>query len=146
MHTDIGRKQKERERRLVRRLVDGLAGWLTFRQAGGARTLYSEYSLYPPIYEIATGRAWPVLAQEPIMNSTRGDGAPSTIDFVFYEKPRGGSQASRGLVMMELKYLRGENTTNELEGLHDDFTKLRMVSPNTLRNATSFLACGAPGK
>src|SRR5258708_6422995 len=128
------KNQKDREQRLVRRLVEGLAGWLTFRQAGGAKTLYSEYFLYTPIYEIASGRAWSVLAQEPISNSVRKCGAPSTLDFVFYEKSRGGSTGARGLVMMEVKYLRGRNTTLELGGLEDDFTKLRTVTADGLRN------------
>ena len=146
MPADIRKKQRERERRLVRRLVDGLAGWLTFRQAGGAKTLYSEYFLYPPIYEIASGRAWSVLAQEPITSLLPKDGAPSTVDFVFYEKSRGGSPDSRGLIMMEVKYLRGENTTQELRGLQDDFTKLRIVARDDLRNATLLSACGPPDK
>jgi len=108
--------------------------------------LYSEYFLYPPIYEIASGRAWSVLAQEPVRNLEPKDGAPRTLDFVFYKKPYGESRDYRGLIMMEVKYLRGENTTQELEGLQDDFTKLRNVAPGDLRHATSFLTCGAPDK
>lgn len=140
-------EQKERERKLVRRVVDGLAGWLTFRQAGGATTLYSEYFLYPPIYEIASGRAWSVLAQEPIKGATASApsrGAPSTLDFVFYESR--GVPGNHGLVMMEVKYLRGKNATQNLSGLQDDFIKLRMVARDTLRNARRLSKCGSPAK
>jgi hypothetical protein len=144
MGVDIQKKQKQREQRLVRRLVEGLVGWLTFRQAAGAKTLYSEYFLYPPIYEIASGRRWSVLAQEPIKNSMPG--APSTLDFVFYEKADNRSPDRRGLILMEVKYLRGENTTNELRGLQEDFTKLRAVTRDGLRNARSLAACGTPSK
>ncbi|WP_189048809.1 hypothetical protein [Aliidongia dinghuensis] len=140
------KNQRKRERILIRRLVDGLAGWLTFKQAGAARTLYCEHFLYPPIYEIASGRGWSVLAQEPITTSSARSGAPSTLDFVFFEKSRNIQRGSRGLIMIEIKYIRGDNITLELQGLYDDFTKLRTAVPNVLRSAKSLSSCGDPDK
>jgi predicted CopG family antitoxin len=143
--TSVEKNQKKREGYLVRRLVDGLAGWLTFKQACGASSLYCEHFLYPPMYDIVSGRGWSVLAQEVITNSTPKNGPPRTLDFVFYEKPNkyGGL---RGLIMIEVKYLRDDNVTQELCGLDEDFMKLRGVTPNNLRNAKALSACGTPGK
>jgi hypothetical protein len=47
---------------------------------------------------------------------------------------------------MEVKFLRGKNTTQELAGLQADFTRLRGVTSHDLRSTTSLSACGAPGK
>lgn len=143
---NLAQKQQEKmEKKLVHRLVDGVAGWLTYKQAAGARTLYSEYFLYQPIYEIASGQGWSVRAQEPIANRPKKSGAPSTLDFVFYELPLKDDR-NIGIIMMEVKYLRGENTTQELRTLQDDFTKLRAAKSDDLRHTKSPSACGTPGK
>jgi hypothetical protein len=36
------------ERRLMRRMVDGLAGWATYQQALGAKQLYNEHFFINP--------------------------------------------------------------------------------------------------
>jgi hypothetical protein len=141
----MAKSQRNREKKLIRRLVEGVAGWLTYKQASGSRTLFGEHFLYPPIYDIALGRGWSVLAQEAIDSKVPKTGARSTIDFVFSEAPQ-NSEGSSALIMMEVKYLRGGNTTVELRGLHDDFMKLRATSQNDLDNAKSLTACGTPGK
>jgi hypothetical protein len=136
------KKKKEDERKLVRRLVDGLAAWVTFKQAANAKTLYSEYFLYPAMYEIASGRGWSVLAQEPITKSSPKSGAPSTVDFVFYRNSRGSRPG--GMILLEVKYLRGVNVSQELGGLQDDFEKLQNLTSDHLRHATSLSDCGYP--
>jgi hypothetical protein len=138
------KNQKKREALLVRRLVDGMAGWLTFKQAGAAKTLYSEYFVYPPLYEIGSGRGWNVVAQAAVTKSIPKKGAPESLDFVFFRDQKGGR--GQGAVMMEVKFLRGESSTQELNSLYADFNKLKKVSLTSINNVSlNNLNC-TPGK
>ncbi|GBR69199.1 hypothetical protein [Gluconobacter kanchanaburiensis] len=135
-------RQRKLEEKLVRRLVEGTAAWLTFKQATSARTLYSEHFLYPPLFEIGFGRGWKAVAQVPVTKATPTAGAPKTLDFVFFKN----SKSSTAAVMIEVKFLRGTNTSQELAALYYDFKKLRDVSIKKIDNATlNTLEC-APGK
>jgi hypothetical protein len=125
------------ERYLMRRVLDGLSGWLTYVQASGAKTLYCEHFLYPPIHDIVKGRDWSVAAQQPLKGNLK-----KRIDFVFYR--RAPEYDPPGLVLLEVKYLTNVNRTIELERLSEDFDKLRDISGRTLRDDMS--DCGPPTK
>lgn len=103
-------------------------------QATGARTLYCEHFLYPPIYDIAKGREWAVQAQQPLKGSAK------TIDFIFFRPRRGKREA--GLVFLEVKYLTGINPSQECKRLGEDFQKLKKVSAERLKDADEASKCG----
>jgi hypothetical protein len=50
---------------LIRRVVDGLSGWLVFQQALKANV--TEHALYPAIFQIAQGRGWKVQTQQKLV-------------------------------------------------------------------------------
>jgi hypothetical protein len=125
---------------LIRRLLDGLCGWLTYQQAANAKTLYNEHFLYPPIREIATGREWKVNAQRPLKRTAPGAGASKTIDFVFLRKDN-NSERKPGLVFLEVKYLRNSNSTHEIQNLAIDMVKLRSTSAEGLQDGVSIPDC-----
>ena len=130
----------------MRRMVDGLAGWITFQQAAGASALYGEHFFYPPMQAIALGRKWQVSAQESIIpQNANKSGPPSTIDFIFYRQNK--NQWSReGIVIVEVKYLRGDNKTQDIKELRGDIDKLRPLQISQLQYFNTFQNCGAPAK
>ena len=115
------------DRYLLRRLLDGLSGWLAYIQATGAKTLYCEHFLYPPIHDIAKGRGWVVRAQQPVKSNAQ------RIDFVIFQRSK--TQVKSGLIFLEVKYLTNVNKSLELARLSEDFTKLRALSKESLRDA-----------
>jgi len=132
------------EQVLMRRIVGGLVGWATFYQASGTGRHYSEYLFYQHIEWMAVGRGWRVRQQHKIIGQ-RSVGAPSTVDFVIYRRP--GSRASReGLLFVEVKYLRGDNPSQDLGYLWDDVEKLRSLVPTGLVDHATFAKCGPPAK
>jgi hypothetical protein len=135
----------ELEQKLMRRLVDGLAGWATYHQACGAGRHYDEHLFYQHIERIALGRNWQVKQQQPIVGSTPAKGAPSTIDFVFFRKP-GYQRSRRGLLFVEVKYLRGDHPTQDIENIRKDIDKLRGLQPASLANAPHLAQCGSPAR
>jgi hypothetical protein len=130
------------ERYLIRRLLDGIAGWLTFQQAAGAKTLYCEHFLYPPIHDVAKGREWSVRAQEPIKKLIRTRGAPQTIDFIFFRNDT--DEHYPGLVFLEIKYVRNANGTREINGLAEDMEKLSEIDSSDIESADTISECGTP--
>jgi hypothetical protein len=118
------------ERYLINRLLDGLSGWLMYKQAMGAKQLYSEYFLYAPIYDIATGRGWSVLAQEHLRKPAD---ARRSIDFVLYRRRR--KRSGPGFLFLEVKYLKNVNRTVELKRLAHDFEKLRLTAKTDIDNS-----------
>lgn len=131
-----------RERYLMRRLVDGMAGWATFHQACGANRHYDEHLFYQHIDALASGRQWRVSQQHPVLGPVRR-GAPSTIDFVIY-RDSAHADTLPGLAFVEVKYLRGTNPSQDLHELRKDIDKLRTVQPESLASSNQFLACGRP--
>ncbi|GGN59218.1 hypothetical protein GCM10011349_39530 [Novosphingobium indicum] len=131
-----------RERYLMRRLVDGMAGWATFHQASGPNRHYDEHLFYQHIATLASGRDWRVSQQHRIVGPTRR-GAPSTIDFVFYrESSYAGTQP--GLAFVEVKYLRGSNPSQDLRELRRDIDKLRSIGSAQIASKQGLSASGKP--
>lgn len=128
----------------MRRVVDGLAGWITYYQACGTGRHYDEHVFYQHVDDLAAGRGWKVLQQKQIAGQGT-PGAPSTVDFVIYRRP--GNQLSReGLLFLEMKYFRGDNPTQDLGYLWDDITKLRPLVPSGLVSHATLTQCGPPAK
>lgn len=127
---------------LIRRLLDGIAGWLTYQQAAGAKTLYCEHFLYPPIHNVAKGRQWSVRAQEPLKKVNGIRGAPETIDFIFSRNDT--DDHDPGLVFLEIKYVRNVNRTSEIDGLTEDMEKLSRTEPSDIESVDTVSECGAP--
>jgi hypothetical protein len=133
------------ERRLMRRMVDGLAGWATYHQAVGAKQLYNEHFFYQPVHDIAVGRHWEVRGQAKIVDSNLRKGPPSTIDFVFFRRPN--NQWSRsGIVFVEVKYLRGDNPSQDIAELRKDINKLRHSDISDLEYSAILNHGGSPAK
>jgi len=130
------------ERYLMRRLVDGMAGWATFHQACGANRHYNEHLFYQHIDTLASGRQWRVSQQHPVLRSAQR-GAPLTIDFVIYRDST-HADTKPGLAFIEVKYLRGTNPSQDLKELRKDIDKLRTVQPESLASSNQVLACGRP--
>src|SRR5262245_18348982 len=121
------------EQYLVRRLLNGIAGWLTFQQAAGRKTLYCEHYLYAPIHAVAQGRLWSVHAQGQIKRQRGAQGASKAIDFIFFRTDT--DEYDQGLLLLEVKYLRGSNRTTELSGIASDIIKLRSVNASGVKSA-----------
>jgi hypothetical protein len=134
------------EQKLMRRLVDGLAGWATYYQACGAGRHYEEHLFYQHIEQIAVGRRWRVSLQHALVGSLPvRRSPPSSVDFVISRKlGEAGSRA--GLVFLEVKYLRGTNPSQDLKQLRQDIDKLRALNPQGLINNQRILQCGDPAK
>jgi hypothetical protein len=130
------------ERYLMRRLVDGMAGWATFYQASMANRHYDEHLFYQHIESLAAGRLWRVSQQHRILGPMRR-GAPSTIDFVIF-RDSSYAETQPGLALVEVKYLRGSNPSQDLRELRRDIDKLRAVEPESLASSNQLLACGRP--
>lgn len=114
---------------LIRRLVDGLSGWLVYQQAAKTNC-NSEYSLYAPIQHIATLRGWKVVQQQKLVRTKGATGAPKQIDFLFYREPT----IKRGkIVILEVKYLRASNAFADRTALPKDIEKLSSISLGDLQ-------------
>jgi hypothetical protein len=101
----------EIELRLARRIVDGVAAWATFHQAGHPNAHYDEHLFYPAIREIAEGRNWDAKQQQPLKRLAGAIGASKTVDFLIYRNS--GTQRSP-VIIVEVKYLRGKNPVQDL--------------------------------
>ena len=132
------------EKYLMRRLIDGISGWLTYQQAAGAKTLYCEHFLYPPIHEIASGRKWTVRAQERVKRQTGARGSPRTVDFIFFRTDT--KDYKPGLIFLEVKYLRGSNPTIQLREIGNDIKKLSGIGASDVESATTISKCGTAKK
>jgi hypothetical protein len=130
------------ERYLMRRMVDGMAAWAAFHQASGARRHYDEHLFYQHIASLASGRLWRVSQQHRIQGSARR-GAPSTIDFVIHRESS-YADTKPGLALVEVKYLRGSNPSQDLRELRKDIDKLRAVQLEHLGSSDRVLASGRP--
>jgi len=130
------------ERYLMRRLVDGMAGWATFYQSAAANRHYNEHLFYQHIESLASGRQWRVSQQHQILGPAR-PGAPSTIDFVIY-RDSSYADTQPGLALVEVKYLRGTNPSQDLRELRRDIDKLRGTEPVSLASPARLTACGRP--
>lgn len=129
----------------MRRMVAGLAGWATYQQAVGAKQLYNEHFFYTPIHDIAVGRHWEIRSQAKIFDSIQRKGPPGTIDFVFFR--RHNNQWSRsGIVLVEVKYLRGDNPSQDIAELRKDINKLRLLDVSDLEHSALLNSCGSPAK
>ena len=132
------------EQKLMRRLVDGLAGWATYYQACGAGRHYDEHLFYQHIEAIAVGRRWKVGQQYPLIG-TGGRGAPSTVDFVISRRTgEAGSRAA--LLLVEVKYLRGDNPSQDLDQLRKDIQKLRGLQASAFQQNQRIVQCGPPAR
>lgn len=87
---------------LMVRLAEGLAGWLSYQQVARRNPIYSEYLLYPPIFEMASGRGWNALPQKSMPREQGQQGAPRTLDFVFARPPQG--DRAKALAALEIKF------------------------------------------
>jgi len=128
----------------MKRLVDGLAGWVTFYQACGVGRHYTEHLFYEHIEAIVKGRDWKVKPQAKLVSPAGRVGAPDTIDFVFYRRAQVRTPA--GLLFVEVKYLRGDAPSQDLSYLKQDIDKLRVTDVQALQAANTFQACGDPVK
>lgn len=128
----------------MRRLVDGLAGWATYYQACSAGRHYDEHIFYQHIEAIAKGRGWKVDQQHALIGSG-GRGAPATVDFVISRKSgEAGSRA--GLLFVEVKYLRGDNPSQDLDQLRKDIAKLRGLEAGDFQFNQRLVQCGPPAR
>lgn len=126
----------------MRRLVDGMAGWATFHQASGANRHYDEHLFYQHIASLASGRQWRVSQQHRILGPVRR-GAPSTVDFVIH-RDSSHADTKPGIAIIEVKYLRGSNPSQDLRELRKDIDKLRAIEVTSLASSDQFVACGRP--
>jgi hypothetical protein len=74
-----------------------------------------------------------------------GRGAPSTVDFVISRKAgEAGSRA--GLLFVEVKYLRGDSPSQDLDQLRKDIQKLRGLEPSAFQHNQRIVQCGPPAR
>jgi hypothetical protein len=137
--------KREIEQRLMRRIVDGLAGWVTFHQACNINDHYDEYGFYDAIKKIGRGRGFTVTPQAKLLKSNSKQGRKSTIDFVIY-RPAGVSSKYASLIFLEVKYLRGEIPSQDISYLRGDIDKLRLLAPEGLDCVDQIKACGNPSR
>ena len=136
--------QADHQIRLMKRLVDGLGGWVTYYQSCGLGRHYTEHLFYEHIEAIVKGRDWKVMAQAKFVSPTGRAGAPDTIDFVFYRRTHLRTPA--GLLFVEVKYLRGDAPSQDLAYLKQDIDKLRATDVQALQAPNTFQGCGDPVK
>ncbi|MBR0688547.1 hypothetical protein JQ594_21655 [Bradyrhizobium manausense] len=105
---------------LIRRIVDGLSGWLVHQQA--MKATVNEHVLYPAITQIAQGRGWKVRSQQKLVRLKGATGAPKQIDLLFHRKFKNAKRVTT--VVLEVKYLRGENPSADRAALLKDMKKL----------------------
>lgn len=115
------------ENYLIKRISDGLVGWMLFQRAAGRRRLNLEHFLYPPVFEIGIGQGWKTLPQYPLVSGKLG--APQTLDFLFRRNSGNGKSRKVGLAAVELKLIR-KSGVNELM---QTVTKLRKVKAADLQ-------------
>jgi len=137
--------RKDLEQRLMRRLVDGVAAWATFHQAGHPVAHYDEHLFYPPIREIAEGRRWTAKQHQSIIRASAANGAPETIDFVIFRKAGSGSKRS-ALVFVEVKYFRGKKPSQDIKYLRNDINKLSSIATSDLECAQLIADCSEPAR
>lgn len=125
---------------LIKRLLDGISGWLTFQQAAGHKTLYCEHFLYPPVHDVVKGRLWTVHAQERLNRGIGSKGASRTIDFIFYRNT--DSEYKPGVAFIEIKYLRTDNKSSQLREIAEDLKKLRKTETTDVESRASLASCG----
>jgi hypothetical protein len=118
---------------LMKKLVQGLSGWLAFQQAKKSSPLYSEVFVYQPIYELATSLGWKVIPQCKIEKSssekTRGKpGKYRTFDFCFFKTEEKRS------VALEVKFSRHHGKHN-LE-IREDIKKFNSISKVKVKGDT----------
>lgn len=140
-----GGKKQVIEQRLMRRIVDGLAGWATYYQACNIQAHYDEGVFYEAIFAIAKGRGFTVIRQAKLARDVGQQGAPWALDFVIHRPPGRGSKHP-SLIFVEVKYLRGQRQTQDLRYLRADIEKLRPLKAVELECAAQIAACGAPSK
>lgn len=134
------------ENRLMRRLVDGVAAWATFHQAGHPVAHYDEHLFYTPIREIAEARGWVARQQEKLIRAAGAKGAPKSVDFIIFRKNRAMIPQNLPLLFVEVKYLRGANPSQDIAYLADDIEKLRNLSQVDLECASTLARCKTPTK
>ena len=110
---------------LMKKLVQGLSGWLTYQQAKRNSPLYSEVFVYQPIYELASTLGWTVIPQCKIEKSTSEkarakSGKHRTFDFCFFKMEEKKS------IALEVKFSRHHGKHN-LE-IKDDIKKFNSIS------------------
>jgi hypothetical protein len=76
----MARQPTENAEKLMRFLAGSLVSWLTFQQSARRAKMYTEYFMYPPIFEVASGRGWKIRPQFPIFYENTW----KYVDFVFY--------------------------------------------------------------
>lgn len=106
------RKDTENAEKLMRFLAGSLVSWLTFQQAARRAQMYTEYFMYPPIFEVASGRGWKIRPQFPIFYENTW----KYVDFVFYNTSRNEVAA------IELSYIKDKSNKYKIS---NDKYKLR---------------------
>ncbi len=125
-------------RYFMKRLIDGLSGWLLFKQACMETTLYSEAYLYQPIHDLAKGRKWDVLAQESV---DVGEFKGKIVDFVFLGHRFGQRGTKSCVIVAEVKYIKWDNSNVDGKGLEHDLAKMRAIKVSDLRHRKMLLPC-----
>jgi hypothetical protein len=91
---------------------------------------------YEPLRVVGRGQHWVVRQQQTIIPKKAKVGARESVDFVIHRKK--GDKASRASVLIiEVKYFRGDNPTQDIKNLRADIDKLRALDPATLECASS---------
>lgn len=130
---------------LMRRIVDGLAGWVTYHQAGHPSTHYDEHLFYEPIRTIVEGRHWIAKQQQTISKFKKGSGGSGSLDFVIFRQSRSNPNRTRA-VLVEVKYIRSGNITQDLKYLRADIDKLRTLKYERLACASLLENCDDPSR
>jgi hypothetical protein len=120
--------KKESRGFLMRRVTDGVIGWMTFQRAA-KRPLYSEALLYPAVLEVAAGRGWDVYPQFKHPHNNR-----SSFDFCLLWKAGHDEPYSRA-VLLEIKFV--SQRTGRVGSIADDLRKLMAVEPGDVADSLS---------
>jgi hypothetical protein len=131
---------------LLRRLVDGLAGWSTYEQArkGGDKI---ETDLDVPLSEVARGRQWNAKRQQKLARDPGAKGGPREADFVFWRKAGDFHGKAPGLLLVEVKCIRGgKSASGELSRIEKDIKRLQTIRVSDLEGSEDFIACGSMAK
>ena len=120
--------QKNDPLRLVRRMSQGLVGWLAYIDVGWRGKALSEHYLYAPIFEMALGRRWRIHPQCPIKKETGRRGAPKTIDFAMSRIGR--KELPTALLALEVKFPTKDNPFPKTYVY--DCTKLGSLTPDRI--------------
>jgi hypothetical protein len=90
--------------------------------------MYTEYFMYPPIFEVASSRKWNIQPQFPF---NYGDGW-KFVDFVFY-KTTGKAKHGSEVAAMELSYIKKGSKTDKIS---TDQSKLRRLNSDDFQNGS----------